>query len=70
MTANQKIEEAKFFLDHMKFYQPDISIVKFYFSAYLGAVQSIPDYVLHEANLIFELRLPENETWYPKNYKE
>jgi len=70
MTTNQKIEEAKFFLDHIKFYQPDISIVKFYFSAYLGAIQSIPDYILNEANLIFELGLPENETWYDWNFEK
>jgi len=70
MTTNQKIEEAKFFLDHINFYQPDVSIVKFYFSAYLGAVQSIPDYILNEANLVFELGLHEDETWYYRNFED
>lgn len=63
MTTNQKIEEAKFFLDHIKFYEPDVSIVKYYFSAYLAAVQSISDYILNEANLVFELGLSKNEKW-------
>lgn len=70
MTTNQKIDEAKFFLSHIDFYQPDVSIVKFFFSAYLGAIQSIPDYILNEANLIFRLGLPEDKTWYPRNFEE
>lgn len=70
MTTDHKIDEALFWLEHIKFYYPDISILRYYFGAYLSAVGSIKDYVLAEASEKYELDLSLDETWYPKHFKE
>lgn len=64
MTLDEKIKEAEFFLDLIRKNQPNVSIVKFYFSAFLSAVESIPDYILAEASQEYELDLPLDEEWH------
>ena len=70
MTVDQKIDEALLWLEHIRFYYPDISIIRYFFGAYLSSVASIKDYVLAEASEVYDLDLPLDETWYPKHFKE
>jgi len=70
MTVEQKIDEAAFWLEHVKFYSPDISIVKYFFGAFLSAVTSIQDYVLAEANEFYQLGLSMDEKWNWKDFKK
>ncbi len=64
MTVEQKINEASLWLEHIHFYSPDISIVKYYFAAFLSATASIQDYILAEANEFYQLELPMGKTWH------
>jgi len=70
LTLDEKIQEAEFFLDLIKKTQPDVSLVKYYFSAFLGALGSIHDYILAEASQEYELGLPLNETWYDGDFEK
>ena len=70
MTVDQKIDEALLWLEHIRFYYPDISIIRYFFSAFLSSVASIKDYVLAEASEVYKLDLPLDETWYPRHFKE
>lgn len=70
MTVKEKLEEVEFFLEEIKKHNPDLKYVKHFFSAFLNSVFSIPDYILAEANLQFELKLSLSETWYPRHFKE
>jgi len=70
MTVDQKIDEALLWLEHIRFYYPDISIIRYFFGAYLSSVASIKDYVLAEASEVYDLDLQLDETWYPKDFKE
>jgi len=70
LTLDEKIKEAEFFLDLIKKSQPDVSLVKYYFSAFLGALGSIHDYILAEASQEYELDLPLNETWYDWDFEK
>lgn len=69
MTLDQKIDEAQFFLEHIAFYDPDISVVKYFFSAFLYSVSSIPDYILAEASTEYKLDLLMDDTWYPADFE-
>ncbi len=69
MTVEQKINEASLWLEHIHFYSPDISIVKYYFGAFLSATASIQDYILAEANEFYQLELPMDKTWYPSHFE-
>lgn len=69
MTLDQKLDEAQFFLEHMSFYDPDISVVKYFFSAFLCSVSSIPDYILAEANIEYNLGLSVDATWYSRDFE-
>ena len=69
MTVEQKIDEASLWLEHISFYSPDISIVKYFFGAFLSATSSIPDYILAEANQFYNLGLPMNSSWYPRDFE-
>ncbi|MDH3854247.1 MAG: hypothetical protein OES23_07315 [Nitrosopumilus sp.] len=69
MTIEQKIDEAYLWLEHIKFYSPDISVVKYFFSAYLSSVSSISDYILAEANQFYSLGLSTDSTWYPRDFE-
>jgi len=70
LTLDEKIKEAEFFLDLIRKNQPNVSIVKFHFSAFLEAVESIPDYILSEASQEYELDLPLDETWYDRDFEK
>lgn len=64
MTLDEKIQEAEFFLNLIRKNQPNVSVVKFHFSAFLSAVESIPDYILAEASQEYGLDLPLDEEWH------
>ncbi len=70
MTTDQKIDEALFWLEHIRFYYPDISILRYYFGAYLSAITSIQDYILAEASEVYNLELPLEETWHSWHFKK
>jgi len=70
MTLDEKIEEAEFFLDLIKKNDPNLSVVKHYFSAFLGAVESIPDYILAEASQSYDLGLSLEDKWFDRHFEE
>jgi len=72
LTTEEKLKEAKFFLDNLKNLKDPKKKNEFYynFSAFLSASYSVWDYVLNEANRIFGLGLPDDDTWFPHNFEE
>ena len=68
MTLEEKFEESEFFLKKIKETEPDLSQVKHYFSAFLYSIESIPDYLLAEAAVKYDLGLSLEETWYPNDF--
>jgi len=70
VTTDQKIDETLFWLEHIRFYNPDISILRYFFGAFLSSVLSIKDYTLAEASEVYHLDLPMDETWYHRHFKE
>jgi len=70
VTLDEKIKEAEFFLELIRKHQPDVSVVKFYFSAFLGSVGSIHDYILAEANQEYQLELPMDKTWFDRHFED
>lgn len=70
MTLEEKFEEAEFFLKKIKEVNLDLSQVKHYFSAFLYSVESIPDYLLAEAAIKYELGLSLDEKWTYREFNE
>jgi len=62
-----KISEAKFFLEKMnaetKKESPDLFAISCYYSAFLSASYSVYDYALHNANRVFKLGLSDEGYW-------
>ena len=70
MTLDEKIQEAEFFLDLIRKNEPNVSIVKYYFSAFLGALGSIHDYILAEASQEYNLELSMDESWFDRHFEK
>lgn len=68
MVADQKIEEAEYFLDKItqattrKDFVPNLS-------AFLSATRSIPDYLLEDYNAKFGLNIRLNKKLYPRTFR-
>jgi len=60
MGARDKYDEAYFFYNEMMKMSGDEKELKYYFSALINAVNSIPDYLLDEAIDHFDLDIPDN----------
>ena len=48
MTAKNKLDEAQFFLDKMNKAPVERSEWRYYFSAFLSSVRSVPDHLLYD----------------------
>ena len=69
MAARDKYEEAKFFYNKMVNEVCGEPEIGYYFSAFLNAANSIPDYALEEANEHFHLSIPENSKSIRKKFE-
>lgn len=66
---NEKIDQALYFLKEIeKQYETPSPDIKYVFSAFLSSIQSVPDYLLSEANRKFGLGLIDSKTWYPSDF--
>lgn len=68
MVAEQKIEEAAYFLEKIKQAATRRDFVP-NLSAFMSAMRSIPDYLLEDYNMKLGLNIPLSETLYPKDFR-
>jgi len=67
---NEKLLEAEYFLNGIKQHYPNLDHIKPLFSAFLSASSSVPDHLLYEASVVFDLGLSKDKAWYPHHFKE
>jgi hypothetical protein len=60
MSAQEKLDEARFFFNKILASPNDEEELSYYFSALINAVNSIPDFILDEANDHFKLNISED----------
>jgi hypothetical protein len=70
MTAKEKLEEAKFFLQKLSPSQSTLQETVYYYSAFLSSARSIFDHLLEEANQKFVLGIPLDQRLDGKKFNE
>ena len=70
MTVNQKIDEASHHFKMIQKFYPNLKKTSYYYSPFISAIQSIPTYLLNEANERFSLGLPDDNAWYSRQFEE
>ena len=69
LLINEKIDQSNYFLKEIeKQYEQPTHKIKYLFSAFLISIQSIPDYILAEANRQFGLGLKDEQYWKPLDF--
>jgi hypothetical protein len=75
MSAKQKLEEAKFFLEKLHGLQSlpqdfdKQTESKYYLAAFLSAAASVPDYLLEDYNAKFSLNISLSDKLYPDTFE-
>ncbi len=68
MVAEQKIEEAEYFLQKIKEATTRYDFVP-NLSAFLSATRSIPDYLLEDYNVKLGVNVPLSQKLYPSDFR-
>lgn len=70
MTSEEKINEAKFFLEKIIENYTQSPFLEYYFNAFVTSTRSISDYLLEDYNQKFNLGIPDNERKFHEMFKE
>ena len=69
VLINEKIDQASYFLNKIEEqYEVPSPEIKYFFSAFLSSIESVPDYLLSEANRKFKLGLKDERYWRPSDF--
>ena len=69
MTAKEKLEESDTFLKLIENEKNDLTKLRFYVSAFLTSIRSIPDHILQEANEQLHIGIQDSQKLYRDRMK-